>query len=105
MEFAKYREYPGGEVLFGKPHRGILSYAFLAFAVIVTVYLFVDGRANVALLAGGGLVLLSIPNVLPERYHLPAVALRIIGITFYATLWMAILVYFPDAPTFFEGNW
>lgn len=105
MELTKYREYPGGKVLFGEPHRGIISYAFFGFAVLFTAYLFVDGRAKVALLAGGGLVLLSIPNVLPEKYHLPAVVLRIIGIAYYVTLWVGISVYFPDAPTFFDGNW
>ena len=105
MGFTKYREYPGGEVLFGEPHRGIISYAFFGFAVLLTAYLFVDDRAKVAFLQGGGLILLSLPNVLPENYHLPAVILRIIGIVYYVTLWVAIVVYFPDVPTFFDGNW
>lgn len=92
-------------MLFGELQRGILSYAFFGFAVLFTAYLFVDGRAKVALLAGGGLILLSLPNVLPEKYHLPAVIFRIIGIVYYVTLWVTIFVYFPDAPMFFDGNW
>lgn len=105
MDVTRLREYPGGEVLFGKPQRGRLSYVIFGFTVLYTAYLFIDGRPRVALLAGGALVLLSVPNVLPRDYHLQAIVLRLVGFGYFAALWVAIAVYFPDAPTFFQGNW
>lgn len=54
---------------------------------------------------GGGLILLSIPNVPPEKYDLPVVAVRTIDIVYYVTLWVAIAVYSPGTPTLFDGTW
>lgn len=106
MDFDTYREYPVlGPIVFSKPTGGLYGWAFFSVSVSYTLWTLVDRGYNVGLLAGGGLLLLSIPQVLPERHYRLAVVLRIIGIVHYIALWAAILLFFPDAPTFFQGNW
>ena len=48
--------------------------------------------------------MMTVSQVLPEeRYHL-AVGLRLLGVVSYIGLWAGILIYYPDAPTFFAGD-
>jgi hypothetical protein len=106
MDFSKYRDYPVvGEAIFSKPRRDKYAWAFFGFTVLIAGLMLVDRGAKVALLAGGGLILLSVPNVLPEKHYRTSVVLRIFGILYYIFLWGAIVLFFPDAPTFFRGNW
>ncbi len=106
MDFDKYREYPVlGNTIFSEPAGGLYGWAFFASSMLFTLWMFVDRGFKVAVLAGGGLLLLSVPHILPERSYRISVLLRIVGVLYYVTLWMVILVVFPDAPTFFEGNW
>ena len=106
MDFEKFREYPVvGDTIFAQPVGGLYGWAFFAFSVLFTLWMLLDRGYKVGLLAGGGLFLLSVPNVLSERHYRLCIVLRIVGIVYYVALWSAIFVFFPDAPTFFEGNW
>ena len=106
MDFERYREYPiVGSTVFAEPVGGLYGWSFVAFSVVYMLWTFVDGRYMVGILAGGSLLLLSVPNVLPEERYSLAVALRIVGMVYYVALFVAIFLLFPDAPTFFEGDW
>ncbi|MCO8243038.1 hypothetical protein [Haladaptatus sp. AB643] len=106
MNFERYREYPViGKTIFSDPAGGLYGWSFFAFSVLLAGYALVVRGAKVGILAGGGLLLLSVPNVLPERYYRTAVVLRVIALLYYVALWMMILVYFPNVLSFFEGNW
>lgn len=106
MDFDKYREYPViGDTIFSEPAGGLYGWTFFAVSVLLSLWTFVDRGYKVAILAGGGLLLLSVPHVLSERFYRVSVVLRMVGVLYYITLWVAILVFFPDAPAFFEGNW
>jgi hypothetical protein len=106
MDFDKYRDYPVlGDAIFCKPRRDRYAWVFFGLTVLLTGWMLVDRGAKVALVAGGGLILLSVPNIFPERHYRESVILRVLGIVYYILLWGAIIVFFPDAPTFFEGNW
>jgi hypothetical protein len=102
----RYREYPViGETIFCEPKGGAYAWTFVGISTLYTLWMVVDRGVKVGLLAGGGLLLLSVPNVLPRRYHRLSVVVRVVGIVYYVGLWVVILTVFPDAPTFFEGNW
>ena len=106
MDFSQYRDYPVlGDLIFMKPRRDKYAWTFFGFTLVFAGWMLVDRGPKVALLAGGGLILLSIPNILPEKYYQESVVLRVFGILYYIFLWGAIFLFFPDAPTFFEGNW
>jgi len=106
MDFDEYREHPIlGDTIFAEPAGGLYGWTFFAVSVLFTLWMFVDRGYKVAVLAGGGLLFLSVPHILPERYYPVSVMLRIVGLLYYVALWVVILVVFPDAPTFFEGNW
>jgi hypothetical protein len=106
MDFTRYREYPiVGETLFGEPAGGLYGWTFFLLSGLFALWMTVDRGYRVGLLAGGGLVLLSVPHVLPRRYYRLSVVLRIVGVVYYVALWAWILVAFPDATVFFEGNW
>lgn len=106
MDFDKFRNYPIlGDTIFSEPAGGLFGWAFFAVSVIFTLWMFIDRGYKVAVLAGGGLLLLSVPHILPEWAYRFSVLLRIVGVLYYIALWVVILVLFPDAPTFFEGNW
>jgi len=106
MDFDKYREYPIlGDTIFSEPAGGLYGWAFFSVSVLLTLWMFVDRGSKVAVLAGGGLLLLSVPHILSKRFYRISVVLRIVGVLYYIALWVVILVVFPDAPTFFEGNW
>lgn len=106
MDFERYRDYPVvGSTVFAEPTRGLFGWILLGATVLFTGLLLLDRGPKVALLAGGGLILLAVPNVLPERYYEVAVITRVVAILYYVTLWIVILTVFPDAPTFFQGNW
>lgn len=106
MDFDKYREYPIlGDTIFSKPAGGLYGWSFFAVSVLFTLWMFVGRGYKVAVLAGGGLLLLSVPHILPDQSYRISVMLRIVGVLYYIALWVVILVVFPDAPTFFEGNW
>lgn len=106
MDFDKYREYPIlGETIFSDPAGGLYGWTFVAVSVLFTLWMFVDRGYKVAVLAGGGLLLLSVPHILSGRFYRTSVVLRMAGVLYYVALWVVILVVFPDAPTFFEGNW
>jgi len=106
MDFEKYREYPVvGDAIFSEPAGGRYGWAFFAFTVVFALWMFVARGFKVGALAGGGLLLLSVPHVLSERHYRLSVVLRIVGAVYYVALWVSIFYFFPDAPTFFEGNW
>jgi hypothetical protein len=106
MDFSKYRDYPiVGDTIFGEQRGDTYAWAIFGFTVLFTGWMLVERGAKVALLAGGGLILLSVPHVLPGEYYRASVVLRIFGILYYVVLWAGIFLFFPDAPTFFEGNW
>lgn len=106
MDIRQFQNLPLlGTLLFGEPQGGRYAWAFVVFTVGFTVYLSFDRGSKIGLLAGLPLVMMAVPQVLPgERYHL-AVGLRLLGIVSYIGLWVGILIYFPDAPTFFAGGW
>ena len=102
----QYRDYPVvGPTVFCEPQGGLYGWGLFGVTALLTLYSLLDRGANVALVAGGGLLLLSVPHVLPERHYTLSVVLRVVGIVYYVALWVVILVVFPDAPTFFAGDW
>jgi len=105
MDFNKYRDYPVVGNLFMKPQRGTFAWIFFGFSLLIAGWMFVDRGPKVSFLVGGGLILLSVPNVLPEKYYRASVVIRVFGILYYILLWGAIFIFFPDGSTFFEGNW
>jgi hypothetical protein len=106
MDLEHYRTYPVvGEMIFGAPTRSRYAWAFFGFTALFGMWMLVDRGPRVGILAGGGLLLLSVPNVLPECHYRLCVVLRVVGIVYYVALWGAIFLLFPDAPTFFQGNW
>lgn len=106
MDLRKFREYPVvGDAFFSEPRGGLYAWVFFGFSVLFSVVLLVDRGAKVALFAGGGLVLLAFPQVLPEEHYRTSVILRIVAVLYYVALWVVIFVVFPDTATFFEGNW
>lgn len=62
------------------------------------------GAPKVNLVAGGSLVLIALPEVLPMGYHRTAVAVRLFAIVFFLSLWVVICLFYASAPAFFEGN-
>lgn len=106
MNLERYREYSVvGDTVFREPVGGLYGWSFLAFAVLLTSYQLVTSGPEVALPAGGSLLFMAVSLVLPERHHALAVGIRIVGLVAFVALWAAIIVFFPDAPTFFEGGW
>lgn len=106
MNFERYKEYPiVGDTVFSEPAGGLYGWTFFVVSALISLVMLVDRGVKVGILAGVGLLLLSIPHILPARYYRVSVVLRIIGVLYYVSLWLVILVVFPDAPTFFEGDW
>lgn len=106
MDIRQFQELPIiGEVLFGEPQGGRYAWAFVVITVGFSMYLSYQRGLKVGLLAGLPLVMMAIPQVLPEDRYLLAVAIRLLGVGSYIVLWLGILLFFPDAPTFFAGEW
>lgn len=105
MDLETLRAYPVVGALFHEPAGNRVSWALFALALAFTAYLSFARGLKVGLPAGGGLVLMGLSEVLPERRHRTAVAVRFLGIGVYLALWVVTLVYFPSAPAFFEGDW
>lgn len=106
MDVRQFQDLPIiGEVLFGEPQGGRYAWAFVVFTVGFTMYLSYQRGLKVGLLAGLPLVMMAIPQVLPEDRYPLAVGIRLLGVGSYIVLWLGILLFFPDAPTFFAGEW
>ena len=93
------------DMVFREPAGGWFARAFLAFSLVLGAWMLVDRGPKVAVLAAGPLLLLATADMLPASRHRLSVVVRIGGFVWFVALWIAILVFFPDAPAFFEGGW
>lgn len=106
MDAGTLREYPViGRTLFRPPARGWPARIVVAAAIAFTAFMAIDRAPTVGVLAGGPLVVFTLGELLPVDRIWTVAALRALGLAWYVAVWVAIFLWFPDAPTFFEGDW
>lgn len=98
MDFSKYQR-----SLSKKPWKRMAERAFFGFSVLCTVYFLRNGNGQLALLAGGGLICISLSQLLHKERNEASTILWLAGLVLYVCLLLFTNVVFPEVLIIFDG--